>query len=154
MIVYHFQTKFRDEPRSRGGLIRVREFVMKDAVQLRPRLGRPRRSYKLHYGAYERIFERLGLEAIVVGADVGIMGGTAAHEFMVLNPFGEDTLVLCDTCDYAANRQIATRRQARRPRPRRSCRWRTSRRPARRRSRRSAAFLGIPASGRPRRRSS
>jgi prolyl-tRNA synthetase len=108
LIVYHFQTKFRDEPRSRGGLIRVREFVMKDSYSCdRDRDGLDH-NYRLHYGAYERIFERLGLEAVVVGADVGIMGGSQADEFMVLNEFGEDTLVLCDTGDYAANRQVAT----------------------------------------------
>ncbi len=66
------------------------------------------RAYRLHYEAYERIFARLGLETVAVGADVGIMGGTKAHEFMVLNEFGEDTLVLCDACGYAENRQIAT----------------------------------------------
>jgi prolyl-tRNA synthetase len=107
LIVYHFQTKFRDEPRSRGGLIRVREFVMKDSYSCDRDWDGLDRNYRLHYGAYQRIFERLGLEAIVVGADVGIMGGTEADEFMVLNEFGEDTLVLCDTGDYAANRQIA-----------------------------------------------
>jgi prolyl-tRNA synthetase len=64
-------------------------------------------SYQSHYRAYERIFERLGLEAVAVGADVGIMGGTGAHEFMVVNEFGEDTLVLCDACGFADNQQIA-----------------------------------------------
>jgi prolyl-tRNA synthetase len=108
LIVYHFQTKFRDEPRSRGGLIRVREFVMKDSYSCDRDWDGLDRSYRLHYGAYERIFRRLGLEAIVVGADVGIMGGSEADEFMVVNDFGEDTLVLCDACGYAANRQIAT----------------------------------------------
>jgi prolyl-tRNA synthetase len=108
IIVYHFQTKFRDEPRSRGGLIRVREFVMKDSYSCDRDWDGLERSYRLHYGAYQRIFERLGLEAIVVGADVGIMGGSEADEFMVVNEFGEDTLVLCDNGDYAANRQIAT----------------------------------------------
>jgi prolyl-tRNA synthetase len=107
MIVYHFQTKFRDEPRARGGLIRVREFVMKDSYSCDINDAGLDRSYGLHYEAYERIFKRLGLEAIVVGADVGIMGGSLAHEFMVLNEFGEDTLVLCDSCGYAANQQIA-----------------------------------------------
>jgi prolyl-tRNA synthetase len=106
-IVYHFQTKFRDEPRSRGGLIRVREFVMKDSYTLDPDAEALDRSYQLHYGAYEKIFGRLGLETVVVGADVGIMGGSLAHEFMVLNDHGEDTLVLCDACGYAANQQIA-----------------------------------------------
>ncbi len=108
IMVYHFQTKFRDEPRSRGGLIRVREFVMKDAYSCDRDDAGLDRSYRLQYEAYERIFRRLGLEAIPVGADVGIMGGTGAHEFMVLNDFGEDTLVLCDACGYADNQQIAT----------------------------------------------
>jgi prolyl-tRNA synthetase len=108
IIVYHFQTKFRDEPRSRGGLIRVREFVMKDSYSCDRDWDGLDRNYRLHYDAYQRIFERLGLEAVVVGADVGIMGGTQAHEFMVLNEFGEDSLVLCDACGYAENRQIAT----------------------------------------------
>ena len=106
-IVYHFQTKFRDEPRSRGGLIRVREFVMKDSYSLDADTDGLDRSYQLHYEAYEKIFARLGLETVVVGADVGIMGGSLAHEFMVLNEHGEDTLVLCDACAYAANQQIA-----------------------------------------------
>jgi prolyl-tRNA synthetase len=106
-IVYHFQTKFRDEPRSRGGLIRVREFVMKDSYTLDPDEESLERSYMAHYHAYERIFERLGLETVAVGADVGIMGGSLAHEFMVFNDHGEDTLVLCESCGYAANQQIA-----------------------------------------------
>ena len=114
MIVYHFQTKFRDEPRARGGLIRVREFTMKDSYSCDRDDAGLDRSYRLHYEAYERIFKRLGLEAIAVGADVGIMGGSGAHEFMVLNDFGEDTLVLCDSCGYAENQQIA---EARKPDP-------------------------------------
>jgi prolyl-tRNA synthetase len=107
VIVYHFQTKFRDEPRSRGGLVRVREFVMKDSYSCDRDEAGLDESYRKHYAAYERIFERLGLDAIAVGADVGIMGGTGAHEFMVLNDFGEDTLVLCDNCGYAENQQVA-----------------------------------------------
>ena len=107
-IVYHFQTKFRDEPRARGGLIRVREFVMKDSYSLDPDAAGLDRAYQLHYDAYERIFRRLGLETVAVGADVGIMGGSEAHEFMALNDAGEDTLVLCGSCNYAANQQIAT----------------------------------------------
>jgi len=108
LMVYQFQTKFRDEPRARGGLIRVREFVMKDAYSCDRDDAGLDRSYRLQHDAYERIFRRLGLEAIVVGADPGIMGGTGAHEFMVLNSFGEDTLVLCDSCGYADNQQIST----------------------------------------------
>ena len=107
MIVYHFQTKFRDEPRARGGLIRVREFVMKDSYSCDIDEAGLDRAYQAHFAAYQRIFKRLGLDAIAVGADVGIMGGSLAHEFMVLNEFGEDTLVLCDACGYAANQQIA-----------------------------------------------
>jgi prolyl-tRNA synthetase len=106
-IVYHFQTKFRDEPRARGGLIRVREFVMKDSYSLDADEEGLDRSYQAHHRAYTRIFERLGLHTVAVGADVGIMGGSLAHEFMVLNEHGEDTLVLCDGCGYAANQQIA-----------------------------------------------
>ncbi len=107
LLVYHFQTKFRDEPRSRGGLIRVREFVMKDSYSCDRDFAGLDVSYQKHYDAYTRIFERLGLDAIPVGADVGIMGGSLAHEFMVLNDWGEDTLVLCERGDYAANQQIA-----------------------------------------------
>ncbi|HET9878155.1 MAG TPA: proline--tRNA ligase [Candidatus Limnocylindria bacterium] len=107
VIVYHFQTKFRDEPRARGGLIRVREFVMKDSYSVDADEAGLDHSYELHHGAYERIFSRLGLDTIAVGADVGIMGGSLAHEFMFLNEHGEDTLVLCDVCGYAANQQIA-----------------------------------------------
>ena len=114
MMVYHFQTKFRDEPRSRGGLIRVREFVMKDAYSCDRDDDGLDRSYRAQYAAYERTFKRLGLDAIAVGADVGVMGGSGAHEFMVLNEYGEDTLVLCDQCGYAENLQIA---EVRKPDP-------------------------------------
>ncbi len=106
--LYHFQTKFRDEPRSRGGLIRVREFVMKDSYSCDRDDEGLDASYWAHHGAYVRIFERLGLEAIPVASDVGMMGGSLAHEFMVLNPAGEDVLVLCDSCGFSANRQVAT----------------------------------------------
>jgi prolyl-tRNA synthetase len=108
MMLYHFQTKWRDEPRARGGLIRVREFVMKDAYSCDRDEAGLDASYQAQYGAYVRIFERLGLDTIAVSSDVGMMGGTGAHEFMVLNPAGEDVLVLCESCGYAANRQVAT----------------------------------------------
>jgi prolyl-tRNA synthetase len=107
LIVYHFQTKFRDEPRSRGGLIRVREFVMKDSYSCDLDTAGLDVSYQRHFEAYVRIFERLGLDAIPVSSDVGMMGGTQAHEFMVLNPAGEDVLVLCQSCGFSANRQVA-----------------------------------------------
>jgi prolyl-tRNA synthetase len=105
--VYHFQTKWRDEPRARGGLIRVREFVMKDAYSCDRDDEGLEASYWAQHGAYVRIFERLGLETIAVSSDVGMMGGSQAHEFMVLNPAGEDVLVICEACGYAANRQVA-----------------------------------------------
>jgi prolyl-tRNA synthetase len=107
VMVYHFQTKWRDEPRARGGLIRVREFVMKDAYSCDRDQAGLDASYEAQKGAYVRIFERLSLETVVVASDVGIMGGSQAHEFMVLNPAGEDVLVLCEACGYAANRQVA-----------------------------------------------
>ncbi len=105
--VYHFQTKWRDEPRARGGLVRVREFVMKDAYSCDRDDAGLDTSYWAQHGAYVRTFERLGLDTIAVSSDVGMMGGSQAHEFMVLNPAGEDVLVLCQACDYAANRQVA-----------------------------------------------
>ena len=107
VMLYHFQTKWRDEPRARGGLIRVREFVMKDAYSCDRDAAGLDVSYQAQHGAYVRIFERLGLKTVVVASDPGIMGGTGAHEFMVLNPAGEDVLVLCESCGYAANRQVA-----------------------------------------------
>jgi prolyl-tRNA synthetase len=107
MQVYHFQTKWRDEPRARGGLIRVREFVMKDAYSVDRDEAGLDTSYWEQHGAYVRTFRRLGLDTIAVSSDVGMMGGSQAHEFMVLNPAGEDVLVICENCDYAANRQVA-----------------------------------------------
>ena len=106
-IVYHLQTKFRDEPRARGGLIRVREFTMKDSYSLDADEEGLDVAYHLHWRAYDRIFRRLGLNFIVVGADVGMMGGSASHEFMAPSPNGEDTILICPTGDYAANREVA-----------------------------------------------
>ena len=107
--VFQIQTKFRDEPRSRGGLIRVREFTMQDAYSLHADEASLDETYGRMFGAYERILERVGLGVgvVAVESDTGMMGGTEAHEFMVLNPAGEDTLLLCDYCDYRANRQVA-----------------------------------------------
>ncbi len=107
MMVYHFQTKFRDEPRSRGGLIRVREFVMKDSYTCDADSAGLDASYDKHYAAYSRIFDRLGIPTVAVASDVGMMGGSQAHEFMFLNPAGEDVLVLCERCGFSANRQVA-----------------------------------------------
>ncbi len=106
-LIYHIQTKFRDDPRPRAGLIRVREFTMKDSYSLDSNWEGLDRQYRSHYQAYFNIFRRCGLPAIAVKADTGMMGGHLAHEFMYLNPIGEDTIILCDTCGYTANRQIA-----------------------------------------------
>jgi prolyl-tRNA synthetase len=106
-LLYHIQTKWRDDPRPRAGLIRVREFLMKDSYSLDVDQAGLDRQYQAHYDAYFRIFQRWGLPARAVGADVGVMGGDMAHEFIYPTPIGEDTLILCDDCGYAANRQIA-----------------------------------------------
>jgi prolyl-tRNA synthetase len=106
-LVYHIQTKFRDDPRPRAGLIRVREFTMKDSYSLDADEAGLDKQYRAHYQAYFNIFNRCGVPAIAVGSDVGMMGGSLAHEYMYLTPVGEDTLVLCRRCGYAANRQIA-----------------------------------------------
>ena len=107
-LVYHIQTKFRDDPRPRAGLIRVREFTMKDSYSLDADEAGLDKQYRAHYQAYFNIFNRCDLPAIAVGSDVGMMGGSLAHEYMYLTPVGEDTLVLCRNCGYAANRQIAS----------------------------------------------
>jgi prolyl-tRNA synthetase len=107
-LIYHIQTKWRDEPRSRGGLIRVREFTMKDSYSLDKDWEGLDKQYWAHYRAYFNIFNRCGLPTIAVESDVGMMGGKQAHEFMYLTPIGEDTLVLCDACGYTSNRQVAT----------------------------------------------
>jgi prolyl-tRNA synthetase len=106
-IVYHLQTKWRDEPRARGGLIRVREFTMKDSYSLDADEEGLDVAYKLHWKAYDNIFTRCGLNYTVVGADTGMMGGTASHEFMGFSPNGEDTIFICSNGDYAANREVA-----------------------------------------------
>jgi prolyl-tRNA synthetase len=106
-MVYHIQTKFRDEPRSRGGLVRVREFTMKDAYSFDVDYDGLNAFYPRIYQAYVSIFARCGVEAIAVEADTGIMGGAVSHEFMVVTEAGEDTLVLCPHCRYAANAEKA-----------------------------------------------
>ncbi|MCY4108641.1 MAG: proline--tRNA ligase [Chloroflexi bacterium] len=107
-MVYQIQTKFRDEPRSRGGLIRVREFVMKDAYSFHPSYEDLDGYYERMVEAYVRTFRRCGLEPLVVEADVGMMGGSASHEFMLVTDAGEDTLLICDACGYAANSDVAS----------------------------------------------
>jgi prolyl-tRNA synthetase len=106
-LVYQIQTKFRDDPRPRAGLIRAREFTMKDAYSLDRDEAGLDEQYRTLHETYFRIFARCGLPAVAVGADVGIMGGTMSHEFMYLSPIGEDTILLCDACGYRANRQVA-----------------------------------------------
>lgn len=106
-LVYHIQTKWRDDPRPRAGLIRVREFTMKDSYSLDVDDAGLDTQYQAHYQAYFNIFRRCGLPVIAVRSDVGMMGGSLAHEFMYLTPIGEDTLLLCNACGYTANRQIA-----------------------------------------------
>jgi len=107
-LVYQIQTKWRDDPRPRSGLIRVREFTMKDSYSLDADWEGLEKQYQAHYQSYFNIFNRCGLDVIAVSSDTGMMGGDLAHEYMYLTPIGEDTLLLCDGCGYAANRQIAT----------------------------------------------
>lgn len=106
-LVYQIQTKFRDDPRPRAGLIRVREFSMKDSYSLDSTWEGLDQQYSAHYRAYFRIYGRCGLPVIAVKADTGMMGGHLAHEFMYLNPIGEDTILICQQCGYTANRQVA-----------------------------------------------
>ena len=106
-LVYQIQTKFRDDPRPRAGLIRAREFTMKDAYSLDRDEEGLDEQYRTLHETYFRIFARCGLPAMAVGADVGIMGGSMSHEFMYLSPIGEDTVLICDACGYRANRQVA-----------------------------------------------
>ncbi len=108
VMLYQVQTKFRDEPRPRGGLIRVREFTMKDGYSFHASYASLDHYYPLVYQAYFNIFGRAGLDVIAVESDTGMMGGTMAHEFMALTEVGEDTLLICDRCGYKANRQVAT----------------------------------------------
>jgi prolyl-tRNA synthetase len=106
-ILYHFQTKVRDEPRPRGGLLRVREFVMKDAYSFDRDEEGLERSFRLHEGAYHRIFERCGLEFYAVQAESGMMGGTESVDFLAPSGSGENTLVTCEKGDYAADLEVA-----------------------------------------------
>ena len=107
-MIYQIQTKFRDEPRCRGGLIRVREFTMKDAYSFHTSQEDLERYYQVCYDAYNRIFARAGVpEVVAVASDSGMMGGKVSHEYMLLTPVGEDTIVLCHDCDYRANMEAA-----------------------------------------------
>ena len=107
-MIYQIQTKFRDEARPRGGLIRVREFTMKDAYSFHTSQEDLEEYYKRCYHAYERIFARVGVpEVVAIESDSGMMGGSLSHEFMLLTPIGEDTIVTCPACGYKANMEAA-----------------------------------------------
>lgn len=108
MCLYQIQSKFRDEPRPRGGLLRGREFVMKDAYSFDVSDEAALASYEIMRKTYCRIFDRMGLVYRMVEADPGAIGGSKSAEFQVLADSGEDAIVACDTCDYAANVEIAT----------------------------------------------
>ncbi|MDP9267389.1 MAG: proline--tRNA ligase [Acidobacteriota bacterium] len=107
-IWYQIQTKFRDEPRPKSGLLRVRQFMMKDAYSFDIDAAGLDLSYQKHYDTYCRIFDRCGLKYVVVEADSGAMGGSMSHEFMVFTDAGEDMVVSCPNGDYAANLEKAT----------------------------------------------
>ncbi len=107
-MIYQIQTKFRDEPRARGGLIRVREFTMKDAYSFHTSQEDLEAYYNRCHKAYERIFKRAGAKNVIsVKSDSGMMGGSVSHEFMLLSEIGEDTLAICPTCGYKANMEAA-----------------------------------------------
>lgn len=107
-MIYQIQTKFRDEARPRAGLIRVREFTMKDAYSFHTSQEDLEEYYMRCHKAYERIFARAGVpEVISVASDSGMMGGNISHEFMLLTPVGEDSIAICSDCDYRANMEAA-----------------------------------------------
>ncbi|MCH3962641.1 MAG: proline--tRNA ligase [Solobacterium sp.] len=105
--LYQFETKFRDEPRPRYGLIRVREFIMKDAYTFDKDAAGMDAAYAKQFQAYKNIMDRLHLNYKIVRADTGVMGGLLSEEFQAVTPLGEDTLVLCESCDFASNIEVA-----------------------------------------------
>lgn len=111
LLVFQMQTSFRDEPRSRGGLIGLREVTMQDAYSVDLSTGGLDSSYQRVYDAYLRIFARLGLSVLAVRADSSAIGGSAAHEFMFVSDAGEDTVVVCDQCGAAADQRVAVFRK-------------------------------------------
>ena len=109
LMIYQIQTKFGDEARARGGLIRVREFTMKDAYSFHNTKEDLEEYYMKMHKAYQNFFRRIGLKRFIdVKSDSGMMGGSIAHEFMLLTEAGEDSIVLCNHCDYRANMEVAT----------------------------------------------
>ncbi len=109
-VWYQMQTKFRDEARPKSGVLRTREFIMKDSYSFDKDEQGLEENYQKHAEAYNRIYSRCGLEFYKVDSDPGMMGGATAHEFMAPSPAGEDTVVLCDACGYAANTELALSR--------------------------------------------
>jgi prolyl-tRNA synthetase len=143
--LYQIQTKFRDEVRPRFGVMRAREFVMKDAYSFDADEAGAEQSYERMYDAYMRIFERCGLRFRAVEADTGLIGGRFSHEFMVLADTGEDAIVSCDTCAYAANierAEIGSIAEATEEKPKKMERVQT---PGKRSMEEVTAFLGVPA---------
>lgn len=106
-IWYQLQTKLRDEARPKSGILRTREFVMKDSYSFDRDEAGLDKSYEIHLDAYNKIYNRCGIKYYVVQSDIGMMGGTGAHEFMAPSPAGEDDVALCDACGYAANVELA-----------------------------------------------
>ena len=104
--LYQFQDKFRDEPRARFGLVRVKEFVMKDAYSFDKDENGLDKSYKLMFDAYKKSFDEMNLNYRIVKADTGIMGGLLSEEFQAIAPLGEDTVIYCDDCDFSSNMEI------------------------------------------------
>lgn len=104
--LYQFQDKFRDEPRARFGLVRVKEFVMKDAYSFDADEQGLDNSYNLMFNAYKKSFDEMGINYKIVKADTGIMGGLLSEEFQAIAPLGEDTLIYCDDCGFASNMEI------------------------------------------------
>jgi prolyl-tRNA synthetase len=144
-IWYQIQLKFRDEPRPKGGILRVREFLMKDSYSFDVDVEGLERSYAKHILAYDRIFERTGLRFHRVESDPGMMGGAQAHEYMAASAAGEDRVVLCGSCGYAANIELA-RSIAAAPEGDVSDRLEEVSTPERRTIKDVAEFLGVPRS--------
>ena len=105
--LYQFQTKFRDEPRARFGLVRVKEFVMKDAYSFDADEAGLDVSYKKMFDAYKKSFDEMGINYRIVKADTGVMGGLLSEEFQAIAPLGEDTVIYCDDCSYSSNLEVA-----------------------------------------------
>jgi nucleotide-binding universal stress UspA family protein len=143
---YQMQVKFRDEIRPRFGVMRAREFIMKDAYSFDIDVEGMKKSYRAMYDAYARIFSRMGLKFRAVAADTGAIGGSASHEFQVLAESGEDAIAWSPQSDYAANVELAEALAPRAGAPRRPKRCRRCPRRAWRRARRSPKLLGLPLS--------